>query len=135
MNIDKHKNTLLRVAEAIDNPVRCFRLAAGVIYRNDLVGLGINQYKTDPFQAKYSKNEKAIYLHAEISAIKNSLRFMHVEDFRKATLVIVRVKRKTANSPFLPAMSLPCEGCKRCIADFGIRNVLFTTDTGGFDSL
>jgi len=130
MRIDRHINTLLRVAEAIEEPVRCFRLAAGIIYKNTIVGIGVNQYKTDPFQAKYGSNDKAIYLHAEIAAIKNSLRQMDVDDFRKSTLIVVRVKRKHLTGPFIPAISKPCKGCQRCIAEFDIRNVIYTGEDG-----
>lgn len=133
--IEKHIPTLLSIAEEIEEPVRCYRLAAGIIYKNTLVSVGVNSYKTDPFQAKYSKNEKAIHLHAEVSAIKNALRQLSVDDIQKATLVVVRVKRKTNKEPYSPAMAKPCSGCRRCMVEFGIKNVYYTGEEGRIHQL
>ena len=133
--IEKHIPTLLSIAEDIEEPVRCYRLAAGIIYKNTLVSVGVNSYKTDHFQAKYSKNEKAIQLHAEVSAIKNALRQLSVDDIQKATLVVVRVKRKTNKEPYSPAMAKPCSGCRRCMIEFGIKNVYYTGEEGRIHQL
>ena len=133
--IEKHIPTLLSIAEDIEEPVRCYRLAAGIIYKNTLVSVGVNSYKTDPFQAKYSKNEKAIHLHAEVAAIKNALRQLSVDDIQKATLVVVRVKRKTNKEPYSPAMAKPCSGCRRCMVEFGIKNVYYTGEEGRIHQL
>ena len=76
VRMEKAVDLLAKVAEDITDPVRCYRLAAGVWHKNNLVGLGVNSYKTDPFQAKYGKHEHAIHLHAEIAAIKNAARQM-----------------------------------------------------------
>lgn len=122
--------TLLSIAEKIEEPVRCYRLAAGIIYKNTLISTGVNSYKTDPFQAKYSKNEKAIHLHAEIAAIKNALRHLSVDDIQKSSLLVVRVKRKTDKEPYSPAMAKPCCGCRRCMVEFGIKNVYYTGEKG-----
>ena len=37
MNIDKHFKHLINLAEGIEEPVKCFRLAAGIIHKNMLV--------------------------------------------------------------------------------------------------
>ena len=121
---------LYQIAEDIANPVRCYRLAAGVFYKNGVVGLGINSYKSDPLQAKYAKNEDAIYLHAEVAAIKNALRYVTVNDLRKCTLAVVRVKKDNLTGLFRPAMSKPCSGCQSCIAAFEIPTVVYTTEEG-----
>ena len=128
--IQKHIPTLLAIAEDIEEPVRCYRLAAGIIYKNMLISVGVNSYKTDPFQAKYSKNEKAIHLHAEIAAIKNALRQLSVDDIQKTSLLVVRVKRENNKEPYSPAMAKPCSGCRRCIVEFGIKNVYYTGEKG-----
>ena len=49
IRVEKAIDLLAKVAEDITDPVRCYRLAAGVWYKNNLVGLGVNSYKTDPF--------------------------------------------------------------------------------------
>jgi cytidine deaminase len=130
MNIDKHFKHLISVAESIEEPVRCFRLAAGIIHKNMLVSTGINSYKTDPFQARFGSTVHAIHLHAEVSAIKSALRKLSVDDLQKATLVVVRVKKKDHNKIYKTTMAKPCIGCRRCIAEFGIRSVYYTTDMG-----
>ena len=130
MNIDKHFKHLISVAESIEEPVRCFRLAAGIIHKNMLVSTGINSYKTDPFQARFGSTVHAIHLHAEVSAIKSALRKLSVDDLQKATLVVVRVKKEDHNKIYKATMAKPCIGCRRCIAEFGIRSVYYTTDMG-----
>jgi len=133
--VEKHLPTLLSLAENIEEPVRCFRLAAGVVYKNMLVSVGVNSYKTDPFQARYGKHEHAIHLHAEVSAIKNALRQLNVEDLQKASLIVVRVKRKDHKAPYEPAIARPCTGCLRCIVEFGIKNVYYTGEKGRIHQL
>jgi deoxycytidylate deaminase len=135
MNYDKHINMLFKYAETIEEPVRCFRLAAGIVYKNSLISTGVNSYKTDPFQARFGRSEHAIHLHAEVSAIKNSLRFLNINDFKKASLIVVRVKKNSLTGKFVRAMSKPCIGCQKCIVEFGIRNVIYINDVGLFEHI
>jgi deoxycytidylate deaminase len=124
------------VAEDITDPVRCYRLAAGIWHKNNLVGLGVNSYKTDPFQAKYGKHEHAIHLHAEIAAIKNAARQM--DDLSRCTLIVVRVKRKFSEQNkniFQKTIAKPCSGCYKCIVEFGIKNVFYTNLNGEVEKL
>lgn len=93
MNLDKTTSLLLKIAEDIPEPVRNYRLASAILYKKQIVGLGVNRYKTDPFQSKYMKNPYSIFVHAEIAAIKNALKRIKVLDFRRSSLVVVRVKR------------------------------------------
>jgi len=119
---------LTKVAESNDEYPRA-RLAAAIVYKNKIVSIGINRNKTDPLQAKYCKNDEAIYLHAEIHAIKNALRELSVDDLAKCDLYICRVKKPSEKAKkFVWGMSKPCCGCSRAIAEFGIRNVVYTTD-------
>jgi cytidine deaminase len=135
MNIDKHFKHLINLAEGIEEPVKCFRLAAGVIHKNMLISTGVNSYKTDPFQARFGSTEHAIHLHAEVSAIKTSLRKLSVDDLQKATLVVVRVKKKDHNKIYRATMAKPCVGCQRCLAEFGIKNVFYSGECGGIYQL
>jgi deoxycytidylate deaminase len=111
------------------DPVDRSQHAAAVVIKNKVVGFGVNKYKTHPFQTKYGRNEDAIYLHAETSAIKDALRTVSVEDLGRATLYVARVKKNRSHE-YINGMSKPCEGCERCIADFGIKKVIYTTDEG-----
>jgi tRNA(Arg) A34 adenosine deaminase TadA len=89
------------------------------------MGLGVNRWKSDPMQAKYSRHEEAIYLHAEIAAIKNSLRVLDVEELSKCNMIVVRVKRNHLTNTFEPANSKPCSGCYRCLKEFGIKKITY----------
>ena len=91
-------------------------------------------YKSHPFQAKYAKNEMAIFLHAEVHAIKNALREVKVDELSKCDIYITRVKRKQAgDSQFIWGLSKPCPGCARAIAEFGIRRTIYTCDDGTYE--
>lgn len=130
IRMEKATDLLSRVAQDIPDPVRCYRLAAGVWHKNTLIGLGVNSYKTDPFQAKYGKHEHAIHLHAEVAAIKNAVRSAG-DDLSKCTMVVVRVKRKKDRSKYFKlALAKPCKGCYKCIVEFGLRKVFYTTEEG-----
>ena len=73
-------DTLAKVAAA--NPGLREKFAAAVVYRNRIISVGMNSMKSHPLAAKYRKNPHAIFLHAEVAAIKNALR--EIED-RKST--------------------------------------------------
>lgn len=120
--------TLEKVAEANDEFPRA-RMASALVKSNKIISIGINRKKSDPLQAKYGKNKDAIFLHAEIHALKNALREYDVEELKDTVLYICRVKRLNQHSmKWVWGMAKPCEGCSRAIAEFGIRNVVYTTD-------
>jgi len=87
---------------------------------------GYNQEKTHPFQKRFGTTESSIFLHAEIDAIKNWLRHNGgLQDLSECDLFIMRVKRLHRNGPWITGLSKPCTGCKRAIATFGIKNVMY----------
>jgi len=129
---EKYMNTLAKLAIAVE-PVAQARLAAAIVYKNQLISFGINQRKTDPFQAKFSKNSEAIYIHAENSAIKNALRDLSIEKLSKATLYICRVKK--LDNRFVFGMAKPCVGCMKAIINFDIKKVYYSLDNGDFTRL
>ena len=135
MNLDKTTSLLLKIAEDIPEPVRNYRLASAIIYKKQIVGLGVNRYKTDPFVNRFKKNPEAIYQHAEVAAIKNALKRVPVDEIKRCTLVVVRVKRNVRNTKYVPAMAKPCEGCQRCISEFGLKKVIYTTNKGSLECL
>lgn len=129
---------LTRLACDIPNPVRSFRLVASVVYkRRKIISFGSNSLKSDPFQNRFKKNEQSIYLHAEVAAIKKALRRIDLEDLRKCDMFVARVKRNgpKPNEPYVPALARPCSGCARCIAEFGLRNVYYTSENGIYETL
>jgi len=116
--------------QAIDNDgYPRAKLAAIIGIKNKIISVGTNKIKTHPFQKTYAKNSEAIFLHAEINAIKNSLNHLDPEDLKKATLYIYRVKRPSGNSKqWVNGMSKPCMGCMGAIVEFGFKRVIYTTD-------
>ena len=123
-------DTLAKFAEANDGSN--VRFAAALVRNNKIVSVGFNRMKSHPFQAKFAKNEMAIFLHAEVHAIKNALRDYPVEDLSKMDMYIVRVKKPSSYSEcYVWGMAKPCSGCQRAIAEFGVKRVVYTTDEHG----
>lgn len=91
--------------------------AAAIYLGNRLVGMGVNKMKSHPLQAKFGKNSEAIYIHAEIDAIRNALKRINLIDLENATLYVT--KNKATNSK-------PCSGCQRALAHYGITKVFHT---------
>lgn len=116
---------LERVAEDV-SPIKTARIAAAIVYRGEIISIGINSYKSDPLQARYSKNEHAIYLHAEIAAIKKALKRINKDELKRCDMYIVR--RKIHNGTMCNGLAKPCQGCQRAIDTYGIQNVFYTLD-------
>jgi deoxycytidylate deaminase len=139
MSEQRFLNYLEKIAEAIPaaahnrrGRVLRTRIAACIVYKNEIVSVGINQLKSHPFQAKFSRHVDAIFLHAETDAIKNALKHISVNDLSKASLYICRVKYDEHKSKkiLMRGMCKPCEGCQRAIAAFNINKVVYTCDDG-----
>lgn len=113
---------LTKIAAA--NPrVSRTRLAAAILHKNRVISVGVNSYKSSPLQKKFGSNPDRIFLHAEINAIKNSLRYVDVDFLKKCELYICRLKNTNELG-----LSKPCDGCQRAIISFGLRRVFYTTD-------
>ena len=123
-------HTLAKIAAANPNPQEKF--AAAIVYRNRIISVGMNSMKSHPLQAKYRKNPHAVFLHAEIAAIKNALREVEVDDLAKCDIYIARVKRPNQfTKKYVFGLSKPCCGCQRAIAEFGLKRTIYTTDEHG----
>jgi deoxycytidylate deaminase len=112
-------------------------ISAAITHKNRVISYGTNQMKTHPFQVKYQRNAESIFLHAEIAAIKNALRFIDVEDLLETTLYVCRQKYIASHKKqMISGLAKPCEGCARAIIEFGIKKVIYTTDEDGvFETL
>ena len=124
----KYIKILMKIAEGLPLSA-CARVAACIVIKNELIAIGVNESKTHPLAKRFSKNAHAIYLHAEIAAIKNALRLIHVDDLKSATLYVARAKRASRDGPWVEGIAAPCEGCARAIMSFGIRKVVYTPDS------
>lgn len=132
---NKYFNVLKRIAEDIE-PVSRMRLAACLVYKNEVISIGTNKRKTHPFQRKFGKNSESIFLHAEIDCIINALKRVDKTVLEKSTLYVQRVKKKNSDSiHFINGMAKPCIGCQKAIAQFKIKEVFYTVDEKGFEEL
>ena len=115
---------------AIDNEgASNAKLAAAVVIKGKIISTGRNQRKSHPFAVQYGKNSDAIFLHAEASAIVNSLNHVNKADLSRATLYIYRVKRPNGHvNKWVSGLAKPCAGCMRAIVEFGFKRVVYTTD-------
>ena len=135
--MNKHEKVLdllAVVAEGVDRNTTSSgaRLAAALVYKNRIVSVGINQKRSHPFQAKYSKNEDAIYLHAETDTIRTALRHLSEKQLSKATLYVCRIKHADGpDTPLIWGLSKPCVGCQRAIATFDIKGVVYSEEGKG----
>jgi len=134
MKTETIMNLLLKMARDVE-PVGQARLAAAIVYKNDIVAFGTNKKKTHPFQRRFCKHENAINLHAETDAIKNALRDLSVDQLSRSSLYVARVRYETSqidlNKKFLrPGLAKPCVGCSRAISTFGIQKVCYSCDEG-----
>ena len=131
---EKVMDLLAVVAEGVDRNTTSSgaRLAAAVVYKNQVITVGINRKKSHPFQARYSKNEDAIYLHAETDTIRAALRYLSEKQLSKSTLYVCRIKHENGpDSPIIWGLSKPCVGCQRAIATFDIKNVVYSEEGEG----
>jgi deoxycytidylate deaminase len=123
-------NTLRMLAEDV-SPIKSSRIAAAIVRGKEIVSFGANQMRTHPFQAKFGKNPESIFWHAETNAIFNALRVVDVDSLKKADLYVYRVMySSTKREKFILGNAKPCPGCARCITDFGIKRVFYTTERG-----
>lgn len=95
------------------------RIAAAILRGPEWISVATNKRKTHPIQARYAKNNRAIYLHAEIHTIIKALKVLEVADLRSCDLYIARV----TGTNRVPAPVHPCKGCAKAISEFGIRRV------------
>lgn len=120
----KHTDAqLLEIAIEVakKNPIVALPKMAAIlrVYEPHYYLYGYNQLKSHPLQAKFGRNDRAIYLHAEIDAIVKATRLGYwLED---ATMYIARVLKDGT-----PALAKPCEGCQRALMHFGIKDVIWT---------
>jgi len=139
MNEDRTRKILdvvFKVAMAVD-AIRSARIAAAVVYKKEIVAIGINKKKSDTFQRRFAKNPDAIFQHAETAAIKQALRYISVDELERSSLFIARAKHpSTYDRGFIQGMARPCgdlfNGCMSAINSFGIRNVIYTLEGSGY---
>ena len=121
---------LMTLAGDQNSNVTRARLCAAIVYKNRIVAYGFNSLKSHPFQSRYSRNSDSIYLHAETDCIYRAVRRLDVDDLKRATLYVARVKRVSPlTTELVSGLAKPCTGCMRAIVQHQIRKVVFTLDS------
>lgn len=116
---------------AINNNMR-MKLAACLVLRNEVISVGFNSDKSHPLQKRFSKNNDAIFKHAEVDCIIKALRIVEQEDLKDATLYVYRVKKTNKGDVnWVSGLAEPCSGCSKAIEHFGIKKTVFSTDEEG----
>ena len=104
-------------------------ISAALVHRNRIISFGVNQMKTHPYQLRYGKNKQCVFWHAETSAIYNADKKIGFDKFNKSVLYVARVKYINSDKEkFVSGLALPCDGCMRCIKEYGIQTVIYTLD-------
>jgi tRNA(Arg) A34 adenosine deaminase TadA len=132
LNNKRHDRVIqLLIRAALDNaPDEGSKHAAAIVYKNEIISIGWNEYKTHPFQVEFSKKEEKYFLHAEVSAIRKSLNHISTEELKKSTLYVARVMKNGGWG-----FSCPCDGCKMAITAFDIKHVIYTNSASTYSRL
>jgi deoxycytidylate deaminase len=125
-----------KIAEDSADPELTARLAAAIVYKGDIISIGVNKKKSHPFQLKYSKMPMSIFLHAETDAIKNAVKRVDLNTLSRSTLYISRVKYyDSSRQQVLYGLAKPCDGCEKAIATFNIKHVCYSLNGEGYEFL
>ena len=126
--ISKRSLKFLNLASAasILSDVKKYQLGAAITKGTDVLAVGFNQEKSHPLQKKYNK-ERGVdsewsFLHAEISALS---KVKNKKLLRGAVMYTSRKFKCGSN-----ANARPCAGCMKAIIDFGIKEIVYTTNHG-----
>lgn len=123
---DRILHELRCIAEDMPNE-KLPRIAAAIVYKKEIVGYGVCCRRSDPLQKRFGRTPDAIYLHAEISAIKNAIkRERNIDFLKQSTLYVARAK--IIGGEFVSGLAKPCVGCQRAINTFEIPRVIWSKD-------
>ena len=134
---ERRINELYTAAQDVPPVSQTARLTAAIYIGNTLISIGNNTYKTDPMQAKFSKNfgKNVTCLHAEMMAIKHALRRVSPDDLKRSTLYVARAKRASKSGPWVFGLAKPCRVCQSAIDLFEISRVVYTTNANTFEEI
>ncbi len=124
----------LAIKSALDNPIKArghqsISRFSAVLTDGYRTFIGLNSYKTCPFQARFAADEHKIHIHAEIAAIKKAFSAVYSSsnlygDFKPLRNYKMYVARLLADGT--PALAKPCMGCMGAIETFGIKHLEYT---------
>ena len=111
-------------------PVSNARVVAAIFDGKELIAIGNNQSKTHSFQSRFQKNEKALWIHAEINAIYKATKKIGLDRLKRCTMFVIRAKKNMISKDWEYGLARPCSGCQAAISVFNIKNVYYSTDNG-----
>jgi len=125
---DKIFDTLRLIARDVA-PVAQARIAAAVVFKKEIIALGVCKKQTHPLQKRFAKNPQSIYLHSEVDALRNVLRKHSPKILTECSLYVVRQKYLDNDKEiFVDGIAKPCPGCQKAIKHFKIPHVYWSTD-------
>ena len=100
-------------------------MVAAITKKNDIIGVGKNQMKTHPFQAKFSRNPDSIYLHAETAALLDA-----INNGQNPSGGVMHVIRRLRDDTL--GLARPCSGCMKALDAYGISRVIYSNEVGSY---
>lgn len=130
--INRHERTLQLLERVALDTVPDFqaRVAAAVVYKNEVISFGVNRKVSHPFQKRFAKHEDAIWLHAETDALQKAIKMRGADFMSRCSLYVLRMKCDTDRTTMIRGLAKPCVGCSRAIATFKVKRVFYTTECG-----
>lgn len=96
-----------------------FKVGAAIYVKGRLISKACNNLKTHPDSIRYGRH---VTSHAELRAIN---RIKNKALLNGATLVVYRQKKLGGLG-----LSRCCEECFKLVVKYGIKRIMYTTDTG-----
>lgn len=107
------------------------KVACAIVKGNKILFIGENKYKTSPIQKEYAKHDKALFLHAEVDAIKQAIAMYGKKEISDCDIYIARTKK--VGKTYEYGLAKPCVGCMKLIHEVGFSNVIYTNDSNSFE--
>ncbi len=116
---EKLFSTLFEAAKTADL-IQGSQHASAIVYRKQIIAIGLNSRKSHPLQRQFGGPEK-IVLHSETAAIVKAINLHGSEILRHCSIWNLRLTKggNVGNSK-------PCASCQKAIDAFGIKKVYWT---------
>lgn len=105
------------------------KVGSSIYLNNRLISKSVNSNKTHPMMAKYNEDafefSKVSFLHAEMAALISASKQLSPNMFPYCTIYVARKLNRPGYG-----LARPCKACMEAIKEFGIKKIVYTTDTG-----
>lgn len=113
-------NDAIKLAKS-NNIILLPKMAAIIYKRKKILGVGMNSYKSHPMQKRFSIDDKKIFLHAEIDALKNALKEHDASELIGAEIIVARIM-KNGKCGF----AKPCDICQKALTEYKLSGIYWT---------